>query len=238
MKLFFKKLLLGKNPTDHTPLPVGAVEKRVQNIKAIWNNEHGDDIGIEKLLRLFLALSQFVFLGTYVKQISGKKGQSYHDLAVDAYVLFKVAFPLAILLLGMQSNRLVVGLVIWSIAETMLYVPTLIFASDLFPRPRSYRRSILLLFINYLEVVLSFGVLYSSGNYLNQPLTYWFDPVYFSLITSATIGYGDLYPVTTTGRVLVSCQSVIFSIFVVLFLNYFSNRVESKGYFGHQKSGQ
>ncbi len=238
MKIFFKKLLLGKHPTGDTPIPVGAIEKRFQNIKAIWNNDHEDDIGIEKLLRLFLAVSQFFFLGTYVKQISGRRGHAYHDLAVDLYVLVKAIFPVFILWFNWQSNQLVLILILWMMAETILYVPTLIFASDIFSRPRSYRRSMLLLCINYLEIVLSFGVLYASGNYLNQPMAHAFDAVYFSFITSATIGYGDLYPVTTEGKVLVCFQSLIFLIFVVVFLNYFSNKVEGKGYFEHRKSGQ
>lgn len=230
MKIFFKKLLLGRHPSED-PLPIGAVEKRVQNIKAIWNNEHEDDIGIEKLLRLFLAVSQFFFLGTYVKEISGRKGGAIHDLAVDLYVLAKAVFPVFVLWFGLQSNPWVLALILWMMAETILYVPTLIFASDIFSRPRSYRRSMLLLCINYLEIVLSYGVLYASGDYLNKPMTQAIDAVYFSFITSATVGYGDIYPVTTTGKVLVSCQSLIFLIFVVVFLNYFSNKVEGKGYF-------
>ena len=89
----------------------------------------------------------------------------------------------------------------------------------------------LLLFLNYLEIVFDFGVIYASGNYLNRTFDHWFDSLYFSFITSATIGYGDFYPITTFGKFLVSFQSIIFFIFVVLFLNFFTNKVESKGYF-------
>ncbi|MGL4632230.1 MAG: potassium channel family protein [Leadbetterella sp.] len=232
MKIFLKKLILGKPSVDEQPTK-GAIDKRIRNLNAIWENEQHDDIGIEKILRLFLAISQFIFLGTYVKQFFGKRGIAYQDLSVDGFVLCKVVFPLVILFYDLHTNPILYGILIWFLFETLLYVPTLIFASDIFSKPRSYRRSMLLLFFNYLEIVFSFGVIYSRGNYLNKPLEYWFDPIYFSFITSATIGYGDLYPITPMGKFLVSSQSLIFLIFVVLFLNFFSNKVESKGYFDH-----
>ena len=49
MKLNIKKLFLGK-PNAGANLEVGTIQKRIQNIKAIWNNDHQDDVGIEKLL--------------------------------------------------------------------------------------------------------------------------------------------------------------------------------------------
>jgi hypothetical protein len=232
MRLLLKKLILGKPIVDEQTT-LGAIDKRIKNIKAIWNNEQHDDIGIEKLIRLFLAISQFFFLGTYIKQIFGKKGIAYQDLSVDVFVLIKVLFPIVILWNGIQSNDYLFVILLWFLFETLLYVPTLIFASDIFSRPRSYRRSMLLLFFNYLEIVFSFGVVYARGSYLNKAFEHWFDPIYFSFVTSATIGYGDYYPITSMGKLLVSLQSVLFLIFVVLFLNFFSNKVEHKGYFDH-----
>jgi hypothetical protein len=227
---FIRKLFLG-NTHATAKATTSAIDKRIRNIKAIWNNEQHNDIGIEKILRLFLALTQFIFLGTYIKQIFGKRGIAYQDLSVDFFVLVKVIFPVLILYYNLQNNLFVYGILLWFFFETLLYVPTLIFASDIFSRPRSYRRSMLLLFFNYIEIVCSFGVMYARGAYLNKPVEHWFDTIYFSFITSATIGFGDYYPITAMGKFLVSAQSIIFLVFVVLFLNFFSNSVENKGYF-------
>lgn len=214
----------------------GPLERRVNNIKSIWNNELHDDIGIEKLLRLFLALTQFLFLGIYIKELFGRRSYAHSDLAIDMFVLLKAALPLLVIYLGWQDNTWMFYLIVWFLMETMLYVPTLIFASDLFSKPRSYRRSMLLLLINYLEIVFTFGLFYARGNYLNKPFTHWFDPIYFSFVTSVTIGFGEYYPVAPTGKFLVSAQSLFFLMFVVLFINFFSNKVESKGYFGRDNS--
>lgn len=56
MKKIIRKLLLG-NVTKMGKPKFNPIERRIQNIKAIWNNDHQDDNGIEKIVRLFLASS-------------------------------------------------------------------------------------------------------------------------------------------------------------------------------------
>jgi len=183
------------------------------------------------MVRLFLSSSQLLFPGIYIKQIAHRVGYQYEDIAIDLYVLFKVFFPITILYNGLQNHLFLKGFLVYLLLETILYIPTLIFASDSFSRPRSYKRSMLLLFLNYIEVICSFGVLYAIGNQMNKPFMHWFEPIYFSVITSNSIGYGDYHPITLFGKILVSIQSMFFLSFVVLFLNFFSNKVKSKGYF-------
>lgn len=232
---FFKKLLLGKiSKKNSNRFNITPIQKRILTIRSIWNNDHQDDNGIEKIVRLFLSISQLVFPGVYIKHIFHKIGFEYQDLSMDAYVLIKVAFPVIILVNHWENNFFVVGLMVYLLLETVLYIPTLIFASDMLSRPRSYKRSMLLLFFNYIEIVLSFAVLYSSGDNMNKPFTNWFDPIYFSMVTSSSIGFGDYVPITTYAKVLVSIQALFFLSFVVLFLNFFSTKVKNKGYFDNE----
>jgi hypothetical protein len=227
---FLKKLLIGKVSEDYKP-KYSPIERRILNIKSIWNNDHQDDNGIEKIFRLFLSITQLLFPGIYVKTLACRIGYAYKDLAMDIYILLKALFPLLILVNDWQNKPYLITLLVYLILETILYIPTLIFASDLFMSPRSYKRSMLLLFFNYLEVVIAFGVFYTLGNNTNIPFEHWSDAVYFSLMTSNTIGYGDYYPVTTFGKFLASVQALFFLSFVILFLNFFSTKVKSKGYF-------
>ena len=158
------------------------------------------------------------------------KTKTYKTLATSIRKLF-----LLILINHWQDHTIIILLMIYVLIETVLYIPTLIFASDLFSRPRSYKRSMLLLFFNYIEIVVAFGVLYTLGNNMNKPFAHWFDSVYFSLVSSNSIGFGDYYPVTTFGKVLVSIQAIFFLSFVILFLNFFSTKVKSKGYFDNEE---
>jgi len=235
MRKILKKMVLG-DLKSRSYVHTYAIHKRIKNIKAIWNNEHNDDVGIEKIFRLFLASSQFLFPGIYIKHFFGRWGAQIQDLAMDMYILLKVFFPFFLLYNGYLGGHYLLIIVIWIMIETVLYVPALIFASDIIARPSSYRRSMLLLFFNYFEIILAFAVIYGHGNYLNQPFKQWYDPIYFSFTTLGTIGFGDFYPVTGIGKFLVCSQSLIFLAFVVLFINFFSNRIESKGYFEHPSS--
>ena len=232
MKQILKKLLIG-NGTKFEPATQNPIQKSILNIKAIWNNDHQDDNGIEKIIRLLLSSSQLLFPGIYIKFLANKKGPQYLDLSLDFYVLLKVTFPILILVNHWQVYNFVIYAMVYVLLETILYIPTLIFASDTFSKPRSYRRSMLLLFFNYLEIVFAYAVLYTCGNYLNKPFYHWFDAIYFSIITSSSIGYGDYYPTTPYGKFLVSSQALLFLFFVVLFLNFFSTKINGKGYFDH-----
>jgi hypothetical protein len=235
MKHFLEKLFLGPNSKEGKPVS-NPLTRRIRNINAIWNNNHQDDSGIEKIIRLFLASSQLIFLGIYIKTLTYKKGVRYQDLFMDFYILLKVLFPIVILINQWQNNHWALYTMLYLLFETILYVPTLIFASDSLARPSSYKRSLLLLFLNYFEIIFSYSVIYATGNYLNKTFTHWFDAIYFSIVTSSSIGYGDFYPVTTFGKFLVSTQSLLFLFFLVLFLNFFSANVKIKGYFDHENN--
>ena len=227
---FFRKLFIGRvSKTDISTL--NPIKKRILNIKSIWDNDHNNDNGIEKIFRLFLSITLLLFPGIYLKAIASKISPVYKDLAMDFYILMKVIFPILILYNHWQEYSVLVYVMIYLLMETALYIPTLIFASDLFSRPRSYKRSMLMLFFNYVEIVIAFGVLYTLGQNLNKPFEHWFDPIYFSVVSSNSIGFGDYYPITTFGKVLVTIQAMFFLSFVILFLNFFTTKVKSKGYF-------
>jgi hypothetical protein len=233
MKKIIKKLLLGKVSENVQP-EYNHIQKRLHNIQSIWNNEHQEDNGIEKIVRLLLASSQLLFPGIYLKYLARKKGVEYQYLTLDCYILLKVIFPILILVNQWQNYQFVIWILVYIFLETVFYIPTLIFASDLFSKPRSYKRSMLLLFFNYLEIAFAYAVFYSSGNFLNKSFNHWFDAVYFSIVTSSSVGYGDFFPVTLTGKVLVTTQALLFLFFIILFLNFFSTKVKTKGYFDHE----
>ena len=230
MKNILKKLVFGR-PEENIRLHHTSIENQRKNFGKVWNNEKHNDIGLEKILRLFLVAIQFIFPGIYIRDYFGHKGLTYKNIAIEFYVVFKTLLPLFFMLTGLYKSILVLIISCYFLTETILYVATLIFVSDIFAKPRSYRRSILLLYFNYIEIVLSFALIYGNLHLLNQKATTVLDFIYFSFITSSTIGYGEIHPITPLGKVIVSFQSIVFLVFIVLFLNFFSSKVEDKEYF-------
>lgn len=209
-----------------------------KNLRKVWDNEQHNDAGIEKLLRLFLVAIQFIFPGIYIRHAFGKNGIVFKDIAVETYVIFKTILPFVFLVTGFYTSVYAILITAYLLAETILYVTTLIFVTDIFSKPKSYRRSVLLLFFNYLEIAFDFAVIYGGLQLLNKEAKSIIDFIYFSFVTSATIGYGDIYPASDLGKIMVSLHSVIFLIFIVLFLNFFSSKVEDEEYFIDKKTDE
>jgi len=229
MRHTFRKLLFGRGHAADV-VRHSTLRKRWENLEHIWNNTYEEDAGLEKLVRLFLALSQFLFPGLYLKHLFWRNGPLHQDLATEVYVLLKTAFPIIVLWQGWWHHDLVLWLNLWLAAETLLYIPTMIFASDSLPSPRSYRRSKLLIFINYLEVVFTFAVLHMTGQYFNQPLSSWTDSVYLSFVITSTIGFGEYFPITGLGKLIISVQSLFYLSYIALFISFFNQGI-SRGYF-------
>lgn len=229
MRRNISKLLLGKGRSDAEG-DQRTLHDRWANVVAIWDNTYEEDFGLEKVVRLGLALSQFLFPGIYLKHLFWRQGPLVQDLVVEVYVLVKTALPLVVLLQGWWNERWLVIVLVWLCLETLLYIPTMIFASDAIASPRSYRRSKLLVFINYLEVVFTFATVHMAGQYFNVSIVKWSDAIYLSFVITSTIGFGEYYPVTDLGKLVVSLQSLFYLSYIALFISAFTVSGQ-RGYF-------
>ena len=225
---FFRKLFFGR-PEDNIRSAYSVIRRQRLNLYKVWNNETHNDIGLEKIVRLFLIVQQFFYPGIYIRNRFSRQGSTYKKLAIELYVLLKMSFPVLSLFLGWYSNPFIQAITAYLLSETIFYIATLFFASEIFDEPRSSKRSILLLFLNYIEITFDFAVIYGGLNLLRGTALTRLDFVYFSFMTSSTIGFGDIYPTTVLGKYVVIVHSIIFLFFIVLFLNFFT-RVENKHY--------
>ncbi len=77
------------------------------------------------------------------------------------------------------------------------------------------------LFILYLFINIAFGITYYSITALKPEATL-LDNIYFSFVTALTIGYGDFFPLTSLGRVLVILQSCITALYFAVMISALS----------------
>jgi len=218
-----KKIFVGPNVTLKNPK--SAIDVQLDHLKNIWENKTST-IGIERIFRFFLILIHFVFPNLYVRNLSGKKGTVSRKLCVELYVLFKLLSPLFILLFGLEKYTIICLIIIYLSIETITYLLGIVFLSDIYTKPISFKRSLILIFINFVEITLNFAVLYKGFNAIKLSDDV-LSPIYFSFVSGTTVGFGDITPISSMGQILVIFQSMIFLLFIVVFFSHFISNLSS-----------
>jgi hypothetical protein len=111
------------------------------------------------------------------------------------------------------------------IFEVVTYQVNVVFF-DAFRKPtvdesyqlRGYRRILILSIHNYIEILFWFAAIYANWRCLFGPscqdkISTFLGALYFSIVTMATLGYGDIYPENDWGRLI-----VIFHLAVAVFM--------------------
>jgi hypothetical protein len=209
------------NPHMHNTHKLeSAYGQQLVHLKGVYND---DTYGLERILRLFLCSVQFIYPILLLREIFGRFGSTYRKLAVEFYTLLKLILPLFILYFGLYHYPAVIFIIIYLLSETVFHILNLIFLTNIHSASISYHRAMLLLLLNYLEVVLDFAVVYIGFGLLSQPLNP-LSAIYFSLVASTTVGFGDIHAQGTAGQAVVISQLVVCLLFIVLFINYFSQK--------------
>lgn len=223
MRKHFTKFVYG-NP-DPNRANRGNPVSHAQKILNVWNSEKYYDFGIERIFRLFLVTSKLFFPGIYIDYLFRKSSYQTHKVAGELFVLFKTIMPFFMLYFQLWHHSWLYIINMYLLLETYLYIFYKIFVPE-HNSQRTHKRSLLLLFLNFSEVIGSFGVIYAAGDFLNKSVANWSDALYFSLVTGATVGYGDLYPVNSSGKELIMVQIISTLAFLILFFNFFTPRAQ------------
>ena len=199
-------------------------KQQIKSLKSVWSDH---TYGIERVVRLFLCLVQFMYPTLLIRDVFGRLGEHLRKLAVEFYLILKLVFPLFVLLSGLYRHNFVIIIIAYLLSETVFHILNLVFLSDIHNAPVSYSRSLLFLSIHYMETVFDFAAIYMAFDLLNKPLSI-LSSVYFSLVVNTTLGFGEYYPKEGVGQVVVMFQLIIFTMFVILFVNYFSSKINDR----------
>ena len=241
---FFRTLFLGQVHARPTRRLRPAIKNQRYNVARVWRNTRYDDSGIERIIRLMLVWAQWLTGGLLVRWLADvvpkNPNLQKRKLWVEGYVLFKLFLPLFFLFSKLTYSTTALVFSYYMSIETVVYLLSLIFLSNEFAEPISSRRSLVTLFVNYAQVSLDYAVVYSHyssviKNFLSQDLKSPIKAIYFSFVTSATVGYGDIYPCTEGGWLLVISQIILFLVFVALFINFFAAKLQSNYYITNPK---
>ena len=106
--------------------------------------------------------------------------------------------------------------------------PTLVYSKE---------RTVLLGFVNYVEVIMLFACLYlTHSEWFRQPsqdfskgINSATDAIYFSGVTQLTVGYGDISPVDQTARHFVLLQALLGLVLLLVLVGRFMSSLTSVG---------
>lgn len=220
-----RKFILGHHEATHSSR--SPVKNQVFALLRIWRNYTHTDYGIERVVRLILAGLQFLSLGLWVRQIFRRYSIQERKVVLEIYVLLKMILPLVLLVNGLYFSSWGIYVVFYLLAETVIYLMGLIFLADATRESISPKRSLILLFVNFFEIVFYFAYIYyhydvRHAAYFSCHFNDYVDAIYFSFVTAGTVGYGDIVPLAPLAKKLAIAQITLTFVFVALFLNYFN----------------
>jgi len=197
-----------------------AYSEQLRYVRKVWNEQ---TFGLERVVRLALCVIQFFFPILLIRDIFGRWGSLGRRLAVEFYTLLKFLFPLIVLWQGWYAHPFIIFLIVYFLADTFVHILHLIFLEDIHAAAVSYRRSLLLIFFHYIEVMSDFAVVYTAFDLLNRQM----DPItalYFSVVATTTVGFGDIAAKNAAGQMVVITQLLVCVTFIIVFINYFSQK--------------
>lgn len=161
-----------------------------------------------------------------------KKTEECRRKAVDSYVLLKVFLAGVLLFSGVCYTKNVLSKTVLLVLSIYLIIETLnsLFRKILYPdsgvQP-NYRRASLLLFLNWVEIIFLYAVMYwiSGSIVFESDGQTSFDYFYFSFLHTVTMDM-DGASLVGSGRCILIAQVVTFVMFLTLFLSHNFGRIK------------
>lgn len=188
-----------------------------------------DYFGIERYVLIGLSAALMAMPTMFFRWLAGRKGYTARKKAIEVWAFFKPVFFFGILISGYWSRNWTVLIAIITLTDLFLYLFGLVLLRDFWVRPSSYSRSLLLLGVNLFEFTAGFSIFYLHFGLLkydSKTIADWGSAFYFSMVTAATVGYGDITPSPGLGRTLVTIQVFLSLVFMAVIISRFVGNLD------------
>lgn len=212
----------------------GTLTKHLTTIRLIWLGKDPRSeriVFLERFVLLLLCIAMFATPAFWIRHIGGLHKRTTRKVLVELYAVAKVALA-AILLFGhLWTVPYISIVVIWLLADLFINLAGRIFLRNFWQNPYSWNRSLMLLFINFAEYTTWFACLFLSWGLLRGHhdvlITASSDALYFSIVTAATVGYGDITPAAGLGRWMVMLEIFASLFFIATVVAYFVSNMSN-----------
>lgn len=191
-------------------------------LKSLYYEDYGV-YGFEKILAIFLTAIKIIFPMFWIRNRSKNKGYAFRNTMLELYLIFKCTVLFMILKMWWFGN-FGLAITLYFLTDIILYLMGIMFLPSMYNHNSNFNKNFLHLLLNLTEIVFGFSILYLATSALsmaNGAVPNWIDAIYFSIVTFATIGYGDITTATHAGKLLVSGQVIISFLFVTIIVSRF-----------------
>lgn len=211
-----------KPPVDHS------ISEHIQIVKNIYHGRYGSH-GLEKWIEISLCVIKIIMPGLWIRIIA-KWDYKLRNMLLEGYMIAKLVVLLYLLLNGVENNIAVFFAVYFGV-DIVQHLLWLISLSNVYTTMPKIKNNFAHLVINMIEIVLCFSLLYFHFHAIWKWVESVRDPiglVYFSMVTFATVWYGDIWPITDVGRILVATQIAVSFLFISIVCNSFVSQLNIK----------
>ena len=207
----------------------------LQTLKHIWINEHPYEriSGLEKWFMMFIIIIKMFMPSFWIRHYC----EEHHSTKwiFEAYVIAKPIFFMIVLLTGFYQSLIICVLTIYLMIDLLTYILGILALSDIFVKPISIRRNLILLGANYREIISGFAILYlhfealAYGGFHKEKIVWPLQAIYYSLSTFSTVGFWDITSASNIGTLLSIIQLIVSIIFIGIILSSYVGRIRLKG---------
>lgn len=219
--------------------------RQIQEVKKVWNGNRYKNFGIERIVMLVLVILPFLDVGLLLRNMFKGEGKLLHrKLFIDIYVLLNLVFPMLVLFLNWYSSSIVVWICLYFGVQTIIALLSMAFLYRFIPGAISHTRNLILLFLNFMQFVFLFAILYvswgkdcfgSCGEIVQlKPL----HALYLSFETFTTVGFGDIVPMNDRGYLIIVIQMITQLVFAYIIFTVFSDKIGSVTFYNKVRKEQ
>ncbi|MCJ7572535.1 MAG: potassium channel family protein [Candidatus Thermoplasmatota archaeon] len=205
-------------------------------IKKIWINKYPEKTErypLSILEKFFMSLFIFIRSFSLVHIKDFFKEYNIKSEISEFYVVIWLLFLIYLLYNPIICSSFLFIIVFYRLIDGLNYRLCIIFV-DRYAEDwnvRSVNRSLIILMLNYFEIVIGFAILYlttksigysETNTIISTPL----EGIYFSTITLTTLGYGDLNPINSTGQLLSVIEPIFGFVLIVLVVGVIINGIQ------------
>ena len=240
MSNFFSQLFLGyRDEDEHYIAP--ALKKQKSMMEQMWVGKAYPDFGIERITRLFCASLNYVFPTLYVRHLAGKwGGWTGRKMIMDLFTILNLLLPICALIFHWHKSTFAFGIVTYFTAGTISYLINLVLLRPEYTQPGSYLRSLLCLFLNYIQIIVyfAFTYMYIGKNAFALTIDTWdaLHALYYSFVVSTTLGFGEITPISSAAIWVTISQLLLSFLFVYIILTTFLSHIHEKTYFNQKRT--